>query len=273
MDLSASMQSMKDLLLFPFRDQNWKSKLLIGSGMTLAGMVIPFIPWFFVAGYGARLLRAGAANTDAERLPNWDDWGEMFIDGLRLMGAGLLVSLPAILLMGAGWVFYMIGVINMSSAGGYPSTDDAMLMVGSMLVMFLTMGLGMLIGLAAGLFFPPALGHVAVQRRFGAFFDVRGWLRILRANFGGFALALLLFLTVYLVAMMAFQILYFTFILCFLTPLLMMPAAFYSGLIYYRLIGQAYGDAQRKLNLPEPGAALEAADETASNGSAPLPVS
>ncbi len=259
MNLSASMQSMKDLILFPLRDERWKNKLLIGTGITFAGMIIPFIPLLFIGGYGARLLRAGAANSDAERLPEWDDWGELLLDGLRLVGAGLLVSLPALLLMGFGWVFYMFGAINMSTVGNYPSTSDVMLMMGSMLVMFLTMGLGMILALAAGLICQPALAHVAVQRRFSALFDVQGWLRILRANFGGFALAMLLFFTLYTLMMFAFQILYLTIVLCFVAPLLLMPAAFYCGLIYYRLIGQAYGDALRKLELSPSEAAVDAA--------------
>lgn len=269
MDLSASMHAAKDLLLFPFHDRNWKNKLLIGTGMSLASTIIPIIPWFFTAGYGARLMRAGAANSTSEELPEWDGWGDLMIDGLRLLGAGLLFSLPALVLMGGGWLFYMVSVVNISSAGEFASQSDAWMMIISMLVMFFTMGLGMLLWIAAMLVAPPAMAHVVVQRRFGALFDVKGWGGILRANFGGFVLATLLFFAVYWVMMFVFQVLYFTVILCFLAPVLIMPVAFYCGVIYQRLIGQAYGDGLRKLETPLP----VIAEGTATNGSEPLPVS
>jgi len=259
MDLSASMQATKDLFLFPFRDKNWKNKLLIGVGMTLASMAIPIIPWFFTAGYGARLMRAGAANSTSEDLPEWDDWGDLMLDGLRLLGAGLLVSLPGIILMGGGWLFYMVGVINFSSTGEHASSGDAWMMIFSMMVMFFTMGLGMVLWMAALVVSPPAMAHIAVQRRFSALFDIKGWGRILRVNFSGFVLAVMLFFAVYWVMMLAFQILYFTIILCFLAPLLIMPIAFYCGVVYQRLIGQAYGDALRKLETPQSEAVVDAA--------------
>jgi hypothetical protein len=253
---------MKDLFVFPFRDPNWKNKLLIGSGISFLGMFIPLIPWMFVAGYGARLLRAGAANTDAERLPEWDHWGDLLMDGLRQTGVGLLASLPTMVLMGGGWLFYMIGVIRMTAAGENPGAGESLFMLASVMVMFFAMGLGMLFGLVTALFSPAAMAHVAVQRRFAALFDFQGWVKVLRANLGGFVTALLVFITVYTVIMFGWQVLYFTVILCFLAPLLLMPAAFYTALVFYRLVGQAYGEGLNKT-----------AEAPASDGSAPLPVS
>jgi hypothetical protein len=68
-------------LSFGYSFQNDKRPLLIGGLITFAGMIVPFVGWIST-GYGFQLCRA-VARGQTER-PDFDDYGEMFVDGLLL---------------------------------------------------------------------------------------------------------------------------------------------------------------------------------------------
>lgn len=242
MNLNASMQSFKDLFRFPFRDPRWQGKLLIGSLLALAGTVIPVIPTLPLLGYFARLLRSGARNEVAERLPEWDNWEELFVDGLRQFGVILILMLPGGLVMGIGWALYMGAVMAMPALEGRAAEGAAIFsMFSAMAIFFVAIAVGMLLMLVAALVLPPALAHVAVKREFGAFFRVNEWWAVLRANFGNFLVAWAVFGVIYTLLMIVTQILYLSIVLCLAIPLVIFPASVYAAWVMYRLIGQAYG--------------------------------
>ena len=87
-------EDLQHLFTFPFRDPRWKSKLLIGSLLSLAGFVLPFIPWIFIYGYAAQIMSRIIVDNDEPFLPEWEDWNRIFIDGLRLGVIILIFSLP-----------------------------------------------------------------------------------------------------------------------------------------------------------------------------------
>lgn len=245
MNLNISLQSIKNVFRFPFQDPKWGAKFLIGALLGFAGFIIPVVPTLPLLGYLARVLRSGAENADPARLPEWDDWGELFMDGLRQMGVSIVTLFPGAAVMTAGWVFYMGSVMMMpimENRGG--SGPLVAILLISMLVFFLSMAVGMLLMLAGSLLFAPASAHVAVTRRFGALFDITKWFGALRKNWLGFLAALAMFMAIYSVMMFAMQILNMTVVLCMFVPFLLLPMAFYCGLILYRLIGQAYGEAE-----------------------------
>jgi Protein of unknown function (DUF4013) len=248
MDLSASTRAIKNLFSFPFQDPAWKNKFLIGCGVSLAGIIIPVIPSLFALGYIARLMRMGANNEDAARLPVWDDWGDLFMDGLRQFGVIFLFTLPAMIIMGAGWLLYIFGMVSITGGAHDPSRvgGQTIFMLVSMAIFFLAISAGLLLSLAAWLVMPAAQVHVAVNHRFGALFDVAGWWRLLRANFGGFMIASGMFFVLMMGLGLVSQLLYFTMVLCLLIPLIALPASFYTLLVVYRLAGQAYGEGSAK---------------------------
>ena len=257
MNLDVSMQSLKNLFAFPFRDPKWQGKFLTGAGLLFAGSIIPLLPWLPVLGYAARLMRSGARNDDASRLPEWDDWSDLFTDGLRQFGVSLILTLPGTVLMLGGYVIYMLSLFSSIAAsegrGGRGGADFGMGMLISIIALFIGMGLGMLFSTVGMLLLPPAAGHVAVQRRFGAFFQPGQWWKVLRANLGGFLVTLFILFALYFVMMMAIQVLYMTIILCLLIPFAIAPLGFYVLVIYGRMIGQAYGEGAAKAGiLPMP---------------------
>ncbi len=94
-------------------DPDWIKKVLIGGAFTLLSSVLVGVP--FVLGYFGRTLRNVVAGA-ARPLPEWDDLGGIFGEGLRLAavyllytvgvfvvfgGLGCLIASPAMLLGGA----------------------------------------------------------------------------------------------------------------------------------------------------------------------------
>jgi hypothetical protein len=68
---------------FVSEDPDWAKKILIGGLFALASFFL--VGAFFVAGYFARLVKRVAAGEPLP-LPEWDDLGGIFNDGLRLVG-------------------------------------------------------------------------------------------------------------------------------------------------------------------------------------------
>jgi len=78
---------------FPFEDKQWISKL--GLGAVIAMVPILNFAW---SGYMVALMR-NVMNNQQEPLPNWDDLGKKFSDGLILVVAGFAYSLPMLLVV------------------------------------------------------------------------------------------------------------------------------------------------------------------------------
>lgn len=66
-----------DSISYP--SQDWKKVLILGI-LTIISILV--IPVFLVMGYFFRILKSSIAGFD--ELPDFDEWGEMFIDGLKM---------------------------------------------------------------------------------------------------------------------------------------------------------------------------------------------
>jgi len=78
---------------FPFEDKEWISKL--GLGAVIAMVPILNFAW---SGYMVEIIR-NVMNNVQEPLPNWDDIGKKFSNGLILTLAGLVYSLPMLIVI------------------------------------------------------------------------------------------------------------------------------------------------------------------------------
>jgi len=89
---------------FVFEDQNWLQKLLIGGLITLGGILFSWtvigalVAFGLIYGYMidlVRNVRRGAPNP----LPEWDEWGDKMVKGLKLIALQIIWALPLILVV------------------------------------------------------------------------------------------------------------------------------------------------------------------------------
>jgi len=161
---------------FTFEDPEWVKKILLGGVFVLASFLI--IGAFFVYGYLARLVRnviAGAQHP----LPEWDDLGEYFSEGLRIFAVGLVYFLPLTLLAMA----VVFPAMFMQATDSEAFHDLGGMMVTCVWCLIFP------ISLALGIWMPGALLMVVVEQRFSAGFEFARIWNFIRANAGNYILA------------------------------------------------------------------------------------
>jgi Protein of unknown function (DUF4013) len=207
---------------FFFQDPNWVQKLLIGSLFTILSFFL--IGGVFIAGYAVRLLRR-AARGETYPLPEWDDLGGMFMEGLSAMAAYLLHILPCILAFG------LLAIPIALLDGGEGEGSPAALFVIFPLLIFV-----LLLFFAVLFYFAAALTRLAVEERFGAAFEVSENLAFLKRNTGNFLMAIVAFIVSNFIAQ--FGIL----LLC----IGIIPATFWSQCVGAYALGEvAFRDSGR----------------------------
>jgi len=155
----------------------------MGGLFMLASIFI--IGAFFVYGYLAKLVRNVIAG-EQYPLPEWDDLGEFFSEGLRMFGVALVYMLPFIVLM---FIFIVPSIIAEAA------DSDAMRNIGGGMAACVWCILFPL-GLAMALWLPGALMFAAVERRFGAAFEFAQIAAFIKANIGNYLLAFVVWLVV-----------------------------------------------------------------------------
>jgi hypothetical protein len=255
MKSTATLEGVKKAILFPFRGDKWGTKLLIGSAITLA-LYIPILgiaAIIALAGYFAQIMRQVILQEEDPELPEWKDWGLLFQDGVKVAGATLIYLLPGSLCMLAGYMLFMVldFALAFSSANIHPGTTSIPpALIGNTVGMFIGLGmvwLGLLIMLVGSVFLPPALGNLIAKDKFSAAFRIQEWWPVLKANLGGFLLAIALVLGIYSLMILAATSLYFTIILCFLLPFVFCIGLFVLGTMASSVFAVAHRDGQRLL--------------------------
>ena len=212
---------------FITEDPDWLKKVLIGGLFTLASFLI--VGLFFVAGYWSRFLRAVAAG-QPRPLPEWDDLGGIFSDGLRVVG------LYFVCWIGAFALFVLLACPIGLAAGGLASVSrsdgarEALSALGGLGV-FLIYGVFILLSFALSLVFPAAAARVVLKEDLSAGLDVRAVLFFVRSNLGNYLLSLVVMILAHFLAQ-------FGFILCCVG---LFPATFWA----YLTLGYAIGETVR----------------------------
>jgi hypothetical protein len=207
---------------FVTEDPEWIKKVLIGGLFTLACGFLVGIP--FVLGYFSRTLRNVAAG-EARPMPEWDDLGGIFSEGLRLTAVYLLYVLGVVALVAALGCVVMLPLMALSGGGG--DVSDAFGLLGG-LGIIAGYGLLMLVLLALAVYLPAAFARAAVRGTVADGFAWRETLGFIRANLGNYLISLV----IYLLASFLSQ---FGFLLCCVG---IFPAAFWAYLVLAVALGQ-----------------------------------
>ncbi len=150
-----------DAIGYPWRGEQNLARILIGG--ILGALVFFVVPLFLGNGYLVRVVRQ-VATGDTETPPAWEDWGELFVDGL----VSLLISFVYVLVPSVVFTGLMVGISFVLDATG----------TGGGAMSGAVVGLGLLFGLVAFLvvvtamyLLPAAWAAYAVTGRFGAAFS------------------------------------------------------------------------------------------------------
>jgi hypothetical protein len=252
---TASLEGIKKAVFFPFLGEKWGVKVLIGSALTFGSfLIIPAIPVF---GYFGQIMKRIIVQDEDPELPEWNDWGVLFLDGTKLLGATLIYLLPALILAIGGYALFMLLDLSLafsaSAVNPYSSNPPILPMLGSVFGMFGGLGvmmLGFVLAFVTLIVIPPALGNMLAKGNFEAAFRFKEWWSVFKANLSGYILAVALALGLsYLLYMLAL-ILYATIVLCCLLPFALAFIAFIAGAVGFSVYAVAYRDGLRKLAQP-----------------------
>jgi hypothetical protein len=169
---------------YVFEDPRWLNKIGIGALFYLAGFVI--VGWFFLFGYCAQLARNVAAGM-ANPLPEWDELGEYFGEGLRLFGVMICYMLPLIILLG----IFMVPIIMTAATVHDENEAIGAIMSGMTGCVWFLFALA---GMVMTFFVPASLLMVVAEKRFSAAFELGKIWSFITANIGNYLLAIVVYL-------------------------------------------------------------------------------
>jgi hypothetical protein len=152
---------------YPFQDNKWMSKLIIGALVS----IVPILN-FAWAGYLVDLVK-NVMNREAEPLPEWTEFGEKFMKGLLIWVAGLIYALPVICL---STIFITTASLTLSSF----TEGDSANTIGSAFsgVGILLACLAVLYGLALSFFYPAMIIHFSRKESFGSLFEIGAIIKV-----------------------------------------------------------------------------------------------
>ena len=151
---------------FVFEDRDWVSKLLLGSAILL----IPIFGTFALLGYTIAIVRNVKAG-ELNPLPDWQDLGSYFMDGLMFWVATLIYALPFLL------IACPITILGIMPAFAGDNQDWAAILAGASGILALGAGcVAMLYGILLTLLTPvlqiryAETGEIGACLRFGEVF-------------------------------------------------------------------------------------------------------
>ena len=207
---------------FVTEDPEWVKKILIGGLFAIACLLLVGVP--FVLGYFSRTLRNVVAG-EPRPMPEWEDLGGLFSEGLRLTAVYLLYTLGIVAVLAAFGCVLALPLTLLSGSGGQPS--EALGLLGGLGIVALY-GVLMLVSLALAVYLPAAIARSALRGTVADGFAWREVLGFIRANLGNY----LLTLVIYLLASFLSQL---GMVLCCVG---IFPAAFWGYMVLAVALGQ-----------------------------------
>lgn len=205
-------------------DPSWISKLLVGSLVTLMGCFV--LPLPLLMGYQFRVLKLSAAGAPRP-FPEWEVWGGLFVDGLKV----LAVVLPLQLALFAGVGLPIFAVVGASGALGEERGGPFL-----MLLIFPLALVGVVALLAFAVYMQAALVALAREGEIGAAYRLADNVAFLKRNVGPLLLAFAVLLVTNTIAQ-------FGMCLCYVG---LIPTTLWSQLTFHYAVGQvARMDAAR----------------------------
>ncbi|WP_276271872.1 DUF4013 domain-containing protein [Haloarcula litorea] len=149
----------RDAIDYPRNSDSAVTTVLIGGVLTLLSVLV--VPTFFVLGYVVRALRSVLGGS--EEPPVFDDWGDLFVDGLKAFAIGLVYSLIPV--GSALAALLVVGTATFAVGGDSPRTGIVVVLAAVGVALLLT-----LVSLALVYVLPAAVVAWVRTDRLGAAF-------------------------------------------------------------------------------------------------------
>jgi hypothetical protein len=256
MDKAVPNSPIRTYFNFPFRAPGWFNRFLPGAAFIFAGFFFPILPLFFVAGYAAEIMRRVAGGQEPE-MPEWEDWGRLFLDGFRIFVLQFVYLLPAMIVAFGAWLLYLAGFIAMAALNGQQGAATGVFMFLLFSIFMLSIPVSTLLFVLGAVPLPVAVVNMLVGGRFSAGFQLCKFVRMLRSNAWGFFIAWVAVAGLALFIYMAFMMIYTTLILCCLLPFVVAPLGFYLSTVGAALFADAYRAGLPAAEEPAPAAPEE----------------
>ncbi|MFN8482921.1 MAG: DUF4013 domain-containing protein [Anaerolineae bacterium] len=217
-----------------FDDANWIVKVLLGGIFTLLSVFLIPIP--LVLGYQVGTI--GLAARGENRVPDWTDWGGVYVRGLLAFVIQLVYAIPAIIFACCQGATQ--GLMGQSAQGGDPNAA-----IGLFVACFAC--LNFIFSLLAAIIAPAGIIRWVQRGDFGAAFNLGSVFALIRDNAGNYAIAFLVSLGLSIAAVLVGSL------LCGIgIPFLLFVALVISGNLYGQV---AFADRSGQTALtttPEP---------------------
>ncbi|KAB1196017.1 MULTISPECIES: DUF4013 domain-containing protein [Haloferax] len=205
--------------------EDWVKTVLIGGVLGLLSILI--IPSFIVIGYLLRVVRTTMRGDETP--PEFDDWGDMLVDGVKGFAIAFVYALiPAIIAL----VFGFAGFVSIVAGGG---SDVAGAFGG--IVTLLGLLVAFFLSIIALYLIPAALANYAETDRMGAAFEFNTLRPILTS--GKYATAWLMAFVVLFASSIVVGILNIIPVLGFVVGAFV---TFYAAVAAYYIIGKTWGE-------------------------------
>jgi hypothetical protein len=204
---------------FVTADEDWVKKLAIAAAVALAGIITLGLAFIPLAGWALAITRRVSEGTQPV-LPEWDNFGEYVMDGLKMVAISIVWSLPIIILSAC------VGLISAIVSSGDSNAETAVTLLST-----LSSCISIPYSLLLALLEPAAFGHLAHTDNFGQAINPASAFKIFRENVGGYVLTAVVW--VFLVPIISL----IGVIVCVVG---VFPAIAYSSSVMGHLMGQAY---------------------------------
>lgn len=191
---------------YVFEDPRWVSKVAIGGAILLVGTILIFLlalptlaALIIVLGYMLTVVR-NVSEGSTSPLPEWTDFGALFMKGLYAAIGIVVVYIPAIVLVCCG-VLASTALTSAASA----SSDNSGGAAGALgIVAICFQCLYALYAIIAAIYIYAPMTRYALGGQMSTFWDIRGNLAFIQANIGGYVIALIMTLVAAFIGQLGF---------------------------------------------------------------------
>lgn len=245
----------QDTLAWLFRGTDWKNKFIIGSLLALA-MYVPVLglaAHLILYGYSMIVMRA-VMRGESPTLPKWENFGELFVDGLKATLSSVAYFIPGVIVFVAAYAVMVVSVflIVPLSPGTRSSAQSIVPFIIANFTFLILFGIAYAIWMIGMIPTPVAVGQYLRTGEISAGYRLPVVFGILRKNAGGYLVAWVMYFAITLGLGMIVSFLYMTVILCLFMPLVMAPIVFYSQLMWAYLFGLAYREGTLRAGIASP---------------------